>query len=122
MILREPTVADKAAIEQMVADFEQENSAHDGGMWESGKFNFEQWLAMCEQSRMNPPEGFVPAVEFVSFKDGKAIGVLNVRLKLNEHLLNYGGHIGYGIRPSERRKGYAKEQLALGLESAVSLV
>jgi predicted acetyltransferase len=35
---------------------------------------------------------------------------------LNEDLLNSGGHIGYGIRPSERRKGYGAKMLALALE------
>jgi predicted acetyltransferase len=44
------------------------------------------------------------------------IGVVNIRHYLNEKLLNIGGHIGYGIRPSERRKGYASRLLALALE------
>ncbi|MBN2109666.1 MAG: GNAT family N-acetyltransferase [Methanosarcinaceae archaeon] len=35
------------------------------------------------------------------------MGVLNIRNDLNDYLLNYGGHIGYGVRPSERGKGYA---------------
>ena len=38
----------------------------------------------------------------------KMVGAINVRHKLNDYLLNYGGHIGDGIRPSERKKGYDK--------------
>ncbi|MBP9779510.1 GNAT family N-acetyltransferase, partial [Candidatus Gracilibacteria bacterium] len=37
------------------------------------------------------------------------------------HLMEFGGHIGYGIRPSERRKGYATKMLALGLIEAKKL-
>ena len=43
---------------------------------------------------------------------------MNLRLRLNEGLLNHAGHIGYSIRPSERGKGYAKESLRQGLQIA----
>jgi predicted acetyltransferase len=45
-------------------------------------------------------------------------GVLNLRLSLNEHLLNYDGHIGYGINPKYRNQGFGKMILKLGLECA----
>lgn len=48
--------------------------------------------------------------------EGKVLGAVNIRHRLNEYLLKKGGHIGYGIRPSERKKGYAKEMLRLALE------
>lgn len=41
--------------------------------------------------------------------------------RLQEQLLQSGGHIGYGIRPSERQKGYASRMLALALERLRSL-
>ena len=44
------------------------------------------------------------------------MGTVNVRWDLNEEMLRFGGHIGYGIRPSERRKGYNKINLYLGLK------
>ena len=64
------------------------------------------------------PEGWVPATTFLSIRksDGKLIGRIDVRHRLTEHLLQFGGHIGYGIRPSEQRKGYGKEQLRLALK------
>jgi predicted acetyltransferase len=43
------------------------------------------------------------------------LGVVHIRHRLNEYLLFRGGHIGYAIRPSERRKGYATKLLSLAL-------
>lgn len=51
----------------------------------------------------------------------RILGVVNIRHELSEHLRNAGGHIGYGIRPSERQKGYATELLRLSLEKTKEL-
>ncbi len=45
----------------------------------------------------------------------RLLGAVNIRHYLNEWLLREGGHIGDGIRPSERRKGYATEMVRLAL-------
>ena len=50
--------------------------------------------------------------------DNKIVGTINVRWNLNEEMLKFGGHIGYGVRPTERRKGYNKINLYLGLIEA----
>ena len=54
-------------------------------------------------------------------QDDKILGVVNIRHQLNDSLLEIGGHIGYGIRPSERKKGYATELLKLALLKAKDL-
>lgn len=46
---------------------------------------------------------------------GRLLGAVNIRHYLNDSLLKEGGHIGDGIRPSERRKGYATEIIRLAL-------
>lgn len=50
--------------------------------------------------------------------ENKILGVSNIRHELNKGLMMEGGHIGYGIRPSERRKGYATTILKMSLEKA----
>ncbi|MEG7967828.1 MULTISPECIES: GNAT family N-acetyltransferase [Bacillus cereus group] len=71
---------------------------------------------------INVPESWVPDSTYWLVTDhNRIIGAVNIRHSLTEHLFNAGGHIGYGIRPSERRKGYATKLLALSLEKAKEL-
>lgn len=121
MELRRPRLADKETVLEMMAEFEKSQSAHDGGFWDTENFVYEEWLETNMQKEMgiNLPENRVSSIQFVSFDDvGRALGFLNLRLRLNEGLLNYAGNIGYSIRPSERGKGYAKETLRQGLHVA----
>ena len=49
------------------------------------------------------------------------VGAVNIRHYLNEKLLFDGGHIGDGVRPSERRKGYATKIISLALDECKNL-
>ena len=49
------------------------------------------------------------------------LGLIKLRHKVNEALLIEGGHIGYGVRPSERRKGYGTTMLGMVLDEARAL-
>lgn len=121
MELRRPRLADKETVLELMAEFEKFQSPHDGGFWDTENFVYEEWLESNQNQEMgiNLPEGWVPAIQLVAFSGkGQALGFLNLRLRLNNFLLEKGGHIGYSIRPSERGKGYAKEALRQGLQVA----
>lgn len=64
-----------------------------------------------------PEAGMVPDSVFflLDIERNVLLGAVNIRHYLNDYLLKYGGHIGDGIRPSERRKGYATEMIRLSL-------
>lgn len=122
MELRKPTLADKTAVLEMIEEFYRVDSPIDG-FFGGEDVDYESWLETNTASEMGLglPEGIVPSIQYVSFDtNNRPLGFLNLRLCLNERLLRRGGHIGYSIRPSERRKGYAKEQLRLGLLEARS--
>ncbi len=59
------------------------------------------------------PEGLVLATQFFYIRkaDNRLVGMLQVRHYFNNYLSKYGGHIGYSIKPDERRKGYATSML-----------
>lgn len=80
--------------------------------------DYDGWLEKLEVDRtMEPNENRVPADTYflVRESDDRIIGMINIRHCLNENLRLIGGHIGYSVRPTERRKGYNKVNLYLGL-------
>lgn len=84
--------------------------------------DYKTWLENTYKFEETCPEDFVPAHTFFLVQDNKKIlGAINIRHYLNDYLLNFGGHIGYGIRPSERKKGYASLMLSLALPKAKEL-
>ena len=59
---------------------------------------------------------------FFWIADGdEVVGFLALRHRLNEWLLNEGGHIGFSVRPSRRREGHAHQALKLALPGAKRL-
>lgn len=73
------------------------------------------WLdenARC-MKRETVPNGWVPATQFayVRKSDRRIVGMIQVRHEFNDYLAKYAGHIGYSVRPDERRKGYAAAML-----------
>lgn len=67
--------------------------------------------------------GLVPDSTFFCLDEERNIivGAVNIRHYLNESLLLDGGHIGDGVRPSERRKGIATKMIYLALEECRKL-
>jgi predicted acetyltransferase len=84
-----------------------------------------QWIEHCKRSTNKETvlDGLVPATQyiFVRESDDKIIGMLQIRHYLNDFLEKYGGHIGYSVAPSERRKGYATQMLQIGLNKCKEL-
>lgn len=83
--------------------------------------NFDVYLNSLEVK--DDKEGLVPDSTFFCLDTDRNIfvGAVNIRHYLNEALLLNGGHIGDGVRPSERRKGYATEMIKLALEECRKL-
>lgn len=81
---------------------------------------YEEWLkkVVRDMDIANIPENRVPALTYfyVRREDDSIIGMVNIRLALNEFLRNEAGHIGYSVRPSQRRRHYATQMLSQALK------
>lgn len=69
------------------------------------------WIAHS-RSLANPTtklDNWVHATQLVCVRksDQRIVGMIQVRHSMNDYIRNYAGHIGYSVRPSERKKGYA---------------
>ena len=87
--------------------------------------SIEDWLEelnkrSCEDT---VPKGLVPSSTYLGVreKDNYIVGMIDIRHYLNEYLTQVGGNIGYSVRKSERKKGYAKQMLKLALEKCKQL-
>ena len=90
------------------------------------QMEFEPWLIHTDKFRNAQVEkiDWAPSTTFFAMRksDGEIIGMIDVRHHiLHPYLRDYGGHIGYAVRPSERKKGYATEMLAQALTYAKTL-
>lgn len=88
--------------------------------------SYEDWLddvLKMPNEKYAKSLGYVPGYTYflVRKDDNKIVGMVNIRYNLTEEMLRDAGHIGYGIRPSERGKGYAKLQLYLALKKSKEL-
>ncbi len=119
-----PTKKYSAQIEKYKQDFLRANSSFDGTNTLKTD-DIDTWLKRCNDHRhgFNLPEGFVPATQYVCIRkaDDKLVGMLQIRHKLNDFLLNFGGHIGDSIAVDERGKGYGKQILRLGLQKCKNM-
>lgn len=118
--LEVPSLKRKEEAVDYINEFYKYNSQINGvGGLDRYLDDYEGWLEKLEQDYVRvPSEEKVPARTYflVRKSDDRIIGMINIRLALNERLRNYGGNIGYSIRPTERRKGYNKINLYLALK------
>ncbi len=109
---------EKKAIEYIQEFYEYNSKINGVGGLDRYLNDYDGWLYKLENDRNRiPNEEKVPTETYFLIRsvDNKIIGMINIRLSLNERLRKFGGNIGYSIRPTERRKGYNKINLYLAL-------
>ncbi len=85
--------------------------------------NFKDYVDLLKDQRLGKrlPENFVPDTCHFGFLNGKIVGRVALRHKLNDFLLKIGGHIGYGVLPKYRGQGIATKLLVHAVSEAQKL-
>ncbi len=119
-----PNITHKEILMDYKEEFIRNKDSMDGSAGLSTYKTFEEWYKAFNDNSNEKTvrEGLVPATTYLALNEsGNLIGMIDIRHRLNDNLLNFGGHIGYSVRKSERRKGYATEMLKLALEKCIEL-
>ena len=118
--LVEPTETLRDAYVDCVSEFHANGNEDIGNELEEVHRDFAAFIARLRNraAGVGLPEGWVPVSRYWLVRDGRVLGTCGLRHRLTEFLRDFGGHIDYGVRPSERRKGYATFMLLAMLAKA----
>jgi len=120
LVLCKATTDDGMDVRDMLREIGPGENGFENHAYDLSEADFKKWL----QSRVEMETGinldakYVPMTTYWLRRNGYPIGTSKLRHRLNEALLQGGGHLGFCIRPTERGKGYAKKLLTLTLARA----
>lgn len=108
LLLRKPDTADESALRRIHEQLRDENFSFllSEGSWDEVLASIER-----EAAGHHLPPGRVPADFLVAEVENTPVGRVSIRYRLNDYLLNFGGHIGFAVGPEFRGRGYATEIL-----------
>jgi len=103
----------KEYVEEHYSNYERSISASNGMI----NMNYKEWVEKINRNTEKSDDEWGRYFLYLAFDENeKLVGLLNIRFDLTNELREMYGDIGYGVRPSERRQGYATEMLKFALD------
>lgn len=118
MIYRLPEIYDKTILQEYVQEHYDNNETSISASFGLASCEYTSWVEKIKENAMTGDELWGKSLLYLCFDNDKLIGLLSIRYDLPESLRNKFGDIGYGVRPSERNKGYATTMLKFALATA----
>jgi len=111
MQLVKPQKEHQHLFEKMMKEWRSAGGRINPGKLRKHEDDYDLWLSMIKESEQPNKPGKVPSSTYFIFDEDILIGAVNIRHFLNDSLIQSGGHIAYGVRPTQRKKGFAKKAL-----------
>lgn len=104
-------------LKELKQDFINNNESRIQGSGSLDKYeNLDEWLKSINEIEQGLNSKLVPTTYYLILSDDEVVGTISIRYYLTKDLEEFGGHVGYSIKPSSRRKGFATEALRLILD------
>ena len=116
MNYRLPTLDDYEILKDYVIEHYSNSEKNINASLGMINMKYEDWVKKVNRNSKEADDEWGRYYLYLAFDEDKLVGLLNIRFDLSENLRELYGDIGYGVGPSERRKGYATQMLKYALE------
>lgn len=111
MLYRLPDISDQEILQAYVQEHDSHQEAGISASMGLRASKYSDWVAKMHSNASVGDELWGKSLLYLCLEEDKLIGLLSIRYELSEALTAIYGDIGYGVRPTERNKGYATAML-----------
>lgn len=115
MVYRLPEISDKDILSEYVNEHVNNNEPAISASMGLASSDYREWVEMIQEKASAGDESWGKSLLYLCFDEELLVGLLSIRYELPTTLSEEIGDIGYGVRPSERNKGYATSMLKYAL-------